>query len=173
MKRTRYALVLVVLCLAWAGGAAAKPPLWDTIKPSGRFKVLKGFNQQAVSDAETGLVWTISPGAGSTCTPPINWFSALYCCQITNAGGRLGWRLPSFQELQTLVDTSQSNPALQSGNPFTGVSGSYWTATTITSTTTEALVIGLDSYLTFAASKSGITENFWCVRAPGGFDLSN
>ena len=174
MKRTIYAAVAILLWVAWAPPAAAKPPLWDTIKSSGRFKIVKGSNNQAVSDAETGLLWTISPGAGSTggCTSPVSWFSAIYCCLTTNAGGRFGWRLPSAQELATLVDGSLASPALPAGNPFTGVSGSYWTATTITADTANALVANFPAYFNFQVAKTS-TESFWCVRAPGGFDLGN
>ena len=42
--------------------------------------------------------------------------------------GKKGWRLPSIHELRTLIDASQKNPALPSGNPFGNVKSDqgYW-----------------------------------------------
>jgi hypothetical protein len=47
-----------------------------------------------------------------------------------DAGGNLQWRLPSINELETLVDCSRHNPALPDGNPFTHVRDGYWSSTT-------------------------------------------
>jgi hypothetical protein len=52
----------ITASLAVATTVIAKPPQWDTVKTSGRFKVLKAFKKEVVLAAETGLVWTISPG---------------------------------------------------------------------------------------------------------------
>jgi hypothetical protein len=55
-------------------------------------------------------------------------------CDGLDVANRLGWRLPSLQELTSLIDPTQSNPALPAGSPFQGIAsflGSvYWTAAT-------------------------------------------
>jgi hypothetical protein len=95
------------------GPAAAAPPAkgdsnagvpqnWDKVlPPAQRFTVLEAFNNEAVRDNETGLVWEQSP---ATIAEP--WFNARGACAIKNVGGRIGWRLPSLPELSSLVDPS-------------------------------------------------------------------
>ncbi len=46
-----------------------------------------------------------------------------------NIGNRKGWRLPTVQELATLVDPSEVEPSLPSGHPFDGVMPyRYWSS---------------------------------------------
>ena len=96
-----------------------------------------------VTDNLTGLIWLKDANAFGTRT----WANALADCATLNSGehgltdGSVegDWRLPNVQELQSLIDYGQSNPALPSGHPFTGVGSSfYWSATTIAGFTTVA-----------------------------------
>ncbi len=52
-------MTAVVVATAASSAAAAAPQSWDRVIPNGakRFKVLEQFNQEAVLDVETGLVW--------------------------------------------------------------------------------------------------------------------
>ena len=78
-------------------------------------------------DRETGLVWETSPS-----TSGFTWKNAQIQCNQSTVGNRKGWRLPTLQELASLVDpTATSSPALPAGHPFTNVqSGApYWSAT--------------------------------------------
>src|SRR5262247_1142304 len=87
-----FALVAVgVLALA-AEPAAAQTlapgpyyatPSWDqSLLPSTRFIVLSNFNNEAVLDRETGLVWERSPSTDHSA-----WFFAILHC----AGRAQGW----------------------------------------------------------------------------------
>src|SRR5262245_57230698 len=99
-----------------APGPYYATPSWDqTLPASTRFVVLSNFNNQAVLDRETGLVWqrTIS-GGGS-------WSNVSGACVHEPIGGRFGWRTPSVAELASLVDPTQTNPALPLGHPFQNV----------------------------------------------------
>ena len=104
------------------------PPTWSQILPaSERFELVMG--DKAVLDKETGLVWSRDanlPGG------PTGWLEAMdYCRQNVNIAGRRGWRLPTVEELATLLDTAQTDPALPSGHPFVNVQSSYyWSSTT-------------------------------------------
>ena len=82
------------------------PPAWSQILPAAdRFRLVMGG--AAVLDRETGLVWEQSPDTNLQ-----TWLSAQFHCNALATGGRLGWRLPTLQELASLVDPN--NPG---GNP--------------------------------------------------------
>jgi hypothetical protein len=84
--------------------------------------------------------------------------------RILVVGGR---RLPSVEELRSLVDHSQSDPALPEGHPFgSDISTAYhWSSTTCVADTSQAWVVSffnggvydrdkLDSHV-FRAVRSG------------------
>jgi hypothetical protein len=93
-----------------------------------RFKLLSEFNNEAVLDRETGLVWERRPSM-----QPMAWPNARLFCAQKAVGGRGGWRLPAFTELATLIDPSVTNPTLPrlpAGHPFLDVQpAAYWSAT--------------------------------------------
>src|SRR5687767_8865845 len=107
-------------------------PSWDqtlactTPATCPRFIVLSNFNSEAVLDRETGLVWERSPVATLR-----TWNAAQFICVRKVVSNRLGWRLPSVQELLTLMDpAAPSSPTLPPGHPFSDVQDSrYWSAT--------------------------------------------
>jgi hypothetical protein len=68
-----------------------------------RFVGLSNWNNAAVLDRETGLVWERSRSNSSGFT----YFTAQTHCAGLSVGGRLGWRLPSVQELATLIDQTR------------------------------------------------------------------
>jgi hypothetical protein len=146
------------------------PPSWDQILPandggadgcnSTRFKCAMGG--EAVLDKETGLVWKRYANTG-----PVTFVSATNICLQNIYGGRYGWRLPTFQELSSLVDPAQSSPALPDGHPFLNVQlGRYWTTTT-PSTTTQAWVVDLGSVSNLTIINKTGSAYVWCVRGGG------
>ena len=147
-------------------------PSWDqkldctTAGNCPRFIVLTNWNSEAVLDRETGLVWEQSP---STSTP--DWFLASEHCINLNAGSRTGWRLPTIQELLSLVDRSVSFPSLPSGHPFTNVQPSfYWSASTYASSTSNAWIVAV-FHLGIVGNGDKSNAHFvWCVRGGHGVD---
>jgi len=93
-----------------------------------RFQLLKEFNNEAVLDRETGLVWERRPSTAS-----VAWPNARLLCAQKAVGGRGGWRLPAFNELASLVEPTVTNPAVPqvpAGHPFLDVQASeYWSST--------------------------------------------
>ena len=135
-SRSVICLVLVGALLVAMGSAmptseASDLHAWDqVINGTKRFAVLLRFNNEAVLDNETELVWEQAPSTTTT-----SWASARSSCANSQVGDRMGWRLPTFQELASLIDptvtSDLNNPALPPNHPFTGIAGTaYWTHST-------------------------------------------
>jgi Protein of unknown function (DUF1566) len=176
-------LGLVAVCwlgpgarLSSAQGAYFPPPAWNQKLPASTRFVLTLFEEvcannicaqiaQAVLDRETGLVWERSPRSLATTKP-----GALYTCATTAHATRAGWRLPSVDELTSLLDLAVTTGlALPPGHPFQNVSelSSYWTGT-------DSAIPGASFQVAFNTISTnfqlaGQTPNdqelsVWCVR---------
>ena len=157
MKRTRIITVTLTLVLAfffilgsmtkgekppWADNLPSEPifritqngtdiPVdWEDHAPNPRFANYDSGTptdetDDIVLDKETGLVWERSPSAEF-----MNWQDAVWYCYSKYLGGRKGWRMPTVEELASLLEPNQNNPALPVGHPFINVGGHvYWTST--------------------------------------------
>jgi len=175
-----YSILIAIVALMVFGSLALSDPgtTWQNkIDTPGRFTLLSAFDNDAVFDRETGRVWEQSPSTTMFTT----WFDALDHCYTLEVGGRKGWRLPTVEELASLIDTSQLNPdfkpALPPRNPFSNVQGGngtngYWTATT--NARNQSFVWRVEfgtGRLTNAENKSFELQDFaWCVRGGQGID---
>lgn len=163
-------LVAVLMAPPLAAGGDRAFPSWDhQINSPGRFKVLSDFGGAAVLDKETGLVWEQSPDTNTR-----TWLNAHAHCNALATGGRLGWRLPTLQELASLMDLN--NPAggggswyLPSGHPFSNVQPTYWSASTAAADTSVARGVFLAGANVFGDSKAA-AGYVWCVRGGQGVD---
>jgi hypothetical protein len=141
------------------------PPSWSRRLPSNqRWELV--FDNQAVLDKETGLVWERSPDtwAGS-------WGFALSRCWSKTIDASVhGWRWPSVAELQTLFP-------LLSGHPFTNnPSGAFWSSTFPQNTHPGDPRFPPQAYFVDDLSASGQLNQsdqhrVWCVR--GGQETFN
>ncbi len=117
----------------------------------------------AVRDNETCLVWEQSP---STAQQP-TWFDAHTHCFRSEVGGRGGWRMPTIEELASLKDTVNTNPALPDGHPFDTDAVQldfYWSSTTVAEAPHAARVMAFDIGLIFQFTKTNEEKLVWCVR---------
>lgn len=132
---------------------------------SKRFEVV--LDGAAVLDKETGLVWEKSPD-----TTLRTWSTAVSYAYTKEVGGRKGWRLPTVEELASLVDTSVSGfPKLPSGHPFTNVQTSYyWSSTTGTSGASYAFFVFFYDGLVINDGVKSASIFVWCVRGGHGYD---
>jgi hypothetical protein len=154
--------ILAKLNTGGGGSGAGNYTLrWDTNNPSvSRFTVLPEFNNAAIRDNNTGLVWEQSP---ATVLPGPTWIDARLQCIEKNVGGSRGWRLPSVVELASLIDPSLPAPFVPA--VFTGVQlSSYWSATTNVGTS-NVWTVGFDQGHTGWAGKFS-NSSVWCVRGP-------
>ncbi|MCP4317954.1 MAG: DUF1566 domain-containing protein [Hyphomicrobiales bacterium] len=79
-----------------------------------------------VTDTATGLTWQ-QVDDGQT----RDWPSALAYCEGLTLAGHSDWRLPNVKELQSIVDYSKNNPALdQRALNQSDKNGWFWSATT-------------------------------------------
>ncbi|MDI3465638.1 MAG: hypothetical protein OJF50_004459 [Nitrospira sp.] len=153
---------------------ATQPHLksWSNVIPvSKRFIVLLDFNNSAVLDRETGLVWEKTLDGAATLT----WSDATSRCLKRNVGTRKGWRLPSVAELGSLIDPSvpfSAAPTLPAGHPFENVAlAGYWSATTVADVPGSAWVVWFDSGSVDPDAKTMAGRRAWCVRGPMNADV--
>jgi hypothetical protein len=143
------------------------PPTWSTKLPaSERFVVLADFNNEAVLDKETGLVWEKSPWSIQ-----FQWVSAMNVCVQKQTGGRFGWHLPTAEQLSSLADISvPGEPKLPTGHPFTVVPNyTYWSATTSTEDSSTAYIFDFGGTNLSGPLKISLVY-IWCVRGGQGYD---
>jgi hypothetical protein len=134
------------------------PQIWDKNLPSTtRFTILPEFNNEAVRDNNTGLVWERAPIGGGT------WAEATLEAIQKQVAGTTGWRLPSIVELNSLRDPSLPPPSIPSA--IFNVNGDFWSATTLADDSSHAWFL---SFQMGAIGKSGkgMSLLVWCVRGP-------
>ena len=144
-----------------ANGPYYATPSWDQKLTTSRFVVLANWNDEAVLDRETGLVWEKAPDVTA-----YNWFNAQGHCNNRSVGGRKAWRQPSVQELASLVDPNAvTAPKLPAGHPFVNVqSAIYWSGTTDATVPSSAWAVGFNKGGVGLGGTKGNAHAVWCVR---------
>jgi hypothetical protein len=126
------------------------------------------MNGEAVLDKETCLVWEQSPD-----TTTGTWTNAHSHCFSQKVGGRKGWRVPTIEELLTLVDDTQSAPMIPAElktltsnvqSPF------YWASTTSAFNPTFAWFVNMAVGRALSITKTTDGFQVWCVRGGQGHD---
>ena len=150
------------------------PPTWDQTLQSSNSTTPDGCNSSrfkcvlagtAVLDKETGLVWEKSPDT-NTRDGDAAW---AYCVEKT-VGSRKGWRLPTVEELASLVNPAASNPALPAGHPFTNVQNSVYWSSTVYPYDGGWFAVWFDTGMVYPYIKTVNTIYTWCVRGGRGSD---
>jgi hypothetical protein len=132
---------------------------WNDHTPNPRFAV----QQNMVLDKDNDLVWEQSPSTDTV----DSWSSAGDYCAALNLGNHSGWRLPTLDELASLVDLSQQSPALPVNHPFSNIKdyqGWYWSSTTPPNNSSEAYFVDMSNGDEYSFSKLGYLGLAWCVR---------
>jgi hypothetical protein len=97
----------------------------------GRYVVKSGI----VYDTKTKLTWQQEAAPS-----PLNWMDAKAYCESLGMSN-LEWRLPSVKELETLVDESRVNPAIDR-TAFPNTQGRFfWTSSLVTNFNTSGWVV--------------------------------
>lgn len=115
------------------------------------------FDEHTVRDNLTGLTWTrLADLAGG----PLTWREALDVVAGLEAGP---WRLPTINELESLVDASRHTPALPQDHPFTNVQDGYWSSTTSSFEPDWCMALYLNKGAVGVGQKSGPHFHLWAV----------
>ena len=115
-------------------------------------------NNGTIIDQSTGLMWQKNGGRYT------NWERANKYCDGLVLAGKTDWRLPNLIELQSLVDYSRFNPAINLAYfPNTNPSN-YWTITKY---------VGNDHFVWYVNFYNGHVSTFdkisdYCVRCVRG-----
>ena len=166
-----FAVAVLVSVSGWAQTQWSEP-----IATPDRFEVLESYDSKAVYDKETGLIWEREPailnGQSALDLFNLRWQEAQWRCNRQDSGNRIGWRLPTVQELASLIDPSQQ--ALPDQHPFINVQQAfYWSATSIANNTQAASAAPTNTanawIVSFAngvvATTGKVNRHFlWCVH---------
>jgi hypothetical protein len=109
-----------------------------------------------VTDHKTGLVWEMAVNGGVR-----TWAAAEQYCADLVLGGKSDWRLPSIDELETIVDYSRTEPAI---DPlFQCRSDYYWSDSTFGDNLASAWGVSFDFGFSYAYTR-GTALYVRCVR---------
>src|SRR5262245_15088372 len=157
-------LVAMSLLVSVGSARAGSVPTWDkAVSGAGRFRVLSTFDDRAVLDKETGLVWerTLSPAA-------VPFSGAVFACATLPVGNRRGWRVPTVEELASVMDLSQADPPVAADNPFENLVTDpdifYWTTTPSPLLAAAKLAWNFAGPGAVADVPLNVSLRRWCVR---------
>jgi len=111
--------------------------------------------QKSYIDTKTGLMWQAESQDKMT------WHDAMEYAEDLSEGGYDDWRLPTIEELTTLIDYTQTLPATNIPNIR---SSTYWSSTTYASSTSSAWYVYFRSGSVGYGSKS-YSYYVRCVRS--------
>jgi hypothetical protein len=142
------------------------PQIWDKNLPSAsRFTILSEFNNEAVRDNNTGLVWERTPNSGGG-----TWAEATLQCLQKEVGGTTGWRLPSIVELNSLRDPTLPLPYVPTNVFSVGGEMEFWSATTLADDPTQAWNVSFQTGSIGHTAKTADLLQAWAVRGPMNAD---
>lgn len=145
------------------------PPSWHRVLAandgidschSSRFLCV-GPVEQFVLDRGTGLVWELVPN-----TTPKDWLGAEFECHLRGGNQFTGFRLPTIEELQSILYQ------IPIGHPFSGPEPQpavYWSLSTDPADTAKAYIMTADGAFGSQA-KTVVNGIGWCVRGGSGYD---
>lgn len=88
----------------------------------------KDNGDNTVTDTKTGLTWIKDPTSIPGFKNELVWKDAVKACEELDFAGHKDWRLPTREELLTIVDLTRYSPAID--QIFTNAHSSwYWTRT--------------------------------------------
>ena len=150
----------IIPCDDRQDGGLKKGVVW----PVPRF--VKGEDE--VMDRLTGLVWQIRARQGDS---SFSWQEALDVAAACAKTSELPWRMPTINELESLVDASTHSPALMEEHPFLVVQNAYWSSTTSGFAQDWAYVLYLEKGAVGVGYKKNSDFALWLVKSPASLPM--
>lgn len=127
--------------------------------PEPRFEILHG----GVLDHLTGLRWQRK---ANLTAHTVLWREALAAVAALNREGTvIVWRLPTLNELESLVDCASHSQALPCGHPFTDLQEIYWSSSTSLFEPDWAWALYLEKGATGVGLKRHAQFSVWAVAS--------
>jgi hypothetical protein len=157
-------LSLILLCLISFNSTAQQTCKTDSIVQTAPDSRFTNNGDGTVTDMQTGLMWARCRQGlqGALCTAPssvatntFTWAAALALDSATSdTANRTDWRLPNIKELQSLVERSCSNPAINDSVFPNAGNTVFWSASPLAVITDFAWGVSF-----FNGSVSGIVRD--------------
>ena len=111
---------------------------------------------ETFTDNVTGLIWQNSSDNN---TNELSWIDAMNYCENLSISNNNNWRLPTINELITLINPLEYNPSIY--NIFTYTANAYyWSSTTYINSKDEAWVVTFAEGGINMISKSGTSGRY-------------
>ncbi len=118
-------------------------------------------NGEIVTDTKLGLMWQDNSRTKST---KKNWKEAKKYCQDLSFGGYNDWKLPSYDELTTIVDYDRCDPAIIPSFINVNITNPYWSSSEYVKNKNEVWYMRFsDGYLRNNYNKTD-AYNVRCIR---------
>ena len=144
------------------------PPSYTKLDVSGNGLPVEAASWVMVRDNVTGLIWEVKTddnsihdkdntytwcdtnpdtngGNAGTCGSGTDTEDFINALNAENYGGFSDWRLPTREELRSIVDYGRYNPSVDTAFFLKTVSSYYWSSTTYADVTDGAWHVGFDS----------------------------
>ena len=118
-----------------------------------------------VTDMNTKLVWQDNNDTHSVTKNKVNALN--YCTDLSHAG-HSDWRLPSREELISIVDYTKSYPSIDSSFKFVVEDGIYLSSTQVAGSTDDAWYVEFRDGKSYYSANDSTVYNIRCVRGATG-----
>lgn len=121
---------------------------------------IRNDTKGVVYDTRTNLVWE-----DDEVVPLKTWQGAIDYCESLTLGGYNDWRLPNFNEFDSLIDTTRNSPAMSPvfQTTVTQSTDKYWTSTTYMLDKTKAWTLQTRNGWNYFDDKS-VSDQYIFVR---------
>lgn len=134
------------------------------------FTVQTIVNQKVVLDNNTGLMWQQTISANKyTWGSAVSWDKAVSYCNNMSYAGYDDWRLPTPQELLTIVDNSKYDPAIDETYFPDTPSDSFGSSSTYVNNTSRAWI----AHFSYGIVTNSNDDDSYYVRCVRGVSLQN